>query len=651
MLRGDALKGYLDENFEVDRFLRYVAMNVLLGKWDDYWTMGNNYYLYFSNEGRIEFIPFDYDNALGDSFFYTPATGIYEWGSHFNDFMALNSGLPIDFINWVFPSGSPLVERIFEIDEYRNTYEGYIQEFIRPADELFVYSDYEKKYNQLHELYAPYLDNDIDEGEEMIDRESTGRYFFERTKSAAIELGLDEGDYETRPANLNAPTGFSATDETYKAMIAVTWDSVLFADYYGVYRSNSPGGIYERISEDISATSFNDEAVAVDSSYYYKVKAFTNDGIESAFSLESSGSTNDGTIIAPTGVSATDGTYNHMITVSWDAVLNVDYYRVYRSNAAGGLFEQISEDITATTFNDKTIGDYSVYDYKVKAFTYEGAETGFSLEDWGSASATGLSAPKIIRGAALVRGTYIRSDDTGVITYTFDENGTCRVSRPVVDILGNTVLEGTWGYNNDGTALTVDVTRSFGAATLHFSEFWENAFTVNNGAVLNLLGFKKTTGDQDGIVGRYEGTGIIHVEVGAGMDDVVIEIEAVFTVNDDITWDLEFTLNEDGNVTRFSEAGSGFANKLIEFGGSYYLPVVGLSYARIPRPMSATLHDKRNEGIPGTMSDLHLQNNRGLDLTTINRAYVLKIRSILSNSLVPKRPLRDLFMENKDIFE
>jgi spore coat protein CotH len=41
-LSGEKLKRYLDDNFEVDRFLRYQAMNVLMGKWDDYWTYGNN---------------------------------------------------------------------------------------------------------------------------------------------------------------------------------------------------------------------------------------------------------------------------------------------------------------------------------------------------------------------------------------------------------------------------------------------------------------------------------------------------------------------------------------------------------------------------------------------------------------------------------
>jgi len=147
-LSGDELKQYLDDNFEVDRFLRYQAMNVLLGKWDDYWTLGNNYYLYFNNNGKIEFIPFDYDSALGFSFFYSPSTGIYEWRYLINDFMASAIGLPISFINWLNPPGSPLVEKMFEIDAYRQIYEGYFKEFSvqseilsgRPGPEILRYA-------------------------------------------------------------------------------------------------------------------------------------------------------------------------------------------------------------------------------------------------------------------------------------------------------------------------------------------------------------------------------------------------------------------------------------------------------------------------------------------------------------------------------
>ena len=88
------------------------------------------------------------------------------------------------------------IEKIFEIDEYRARYEHYLKEFITPANKLFVYSECEKKFNMLYELYSPYLDNVMDEGEEMVNDERTREYFLKKTQSIIEQLGLNEQDYE-----------------------------------------------------------------------------------------------------------------------------------------------------------------------------------------------------------------------------------------------------------------------------------------------------------------------------------------------------------------------------------------------------------------------------------------------------------------------
>jgi len=199
-LSGDELKDYLDAHFEIDRFLRYQAMNMLVGKWDDYWAMGNNYFLYFNNNGKIEFMTCDYDMALGGGYqLFDPASvGIYEWGNHTREFLDVT--FPIIPKSWLDAYygcyHSPLVEKIFEIDEYRAKYEQYLKEFITPSNKLFVYSDYEQRYELFHSLYAPYLDNDMDEGDEMNNDKKTRAYFYTKTKSIIDQLGLNEEDYE-----------------------------------------------------------------------------------------------------------------------------------------------------------------------------------------------------------------------------------------------------------------------------------------------------------------------------------------------------------------------------------------------------------------------------------------------------------------------
>jgi len=59
----------------VTAFLRWAAVNMLLGSWDNYYASGSNYYLYnsgrrgaandFVSDPYFHFIPWDYDNCLG----------------------------------------------------------------------------------------------------------------------------------------------------------------------------------------------------------------------------------------------------------------------------------------------------------------------------------------------------------------------------------------------------------------------------------------------------------------------------------------------------------------------------------------------------------------------------------------------------------
>ena len=198
-LSGTDLKEYLDASFEVERFLRYLAMNVLIGKWDDYWAIGNNYYLYFNNVGKIEFYPVDFDMCFGEGFMLFDVTniGIYDWGNHNRELLELLAPqITRDALDLWADFDYPLVEKLFEIEEYRQRYQHYLEEFIKPENKLFVFSEYEKTFNLLYNLYSPYLDNDTYEGEAMFISETARRYFYDRTKSIISQLGLNQEDYQ-----------------------------------------------------------------------------------------------------------------------------------------------------------------------------------------------------------------------------------------------------------------------------------------------------------------------------------------------------------------------------------------------------------------------------------------------------------------------
>ena len=102
----------IEERFNVRTFLKYLALNTLMGSWDDYWYLKNNYYVYHNAASdKYEFIPYDYDNSFGIDF----VNG--DWGRR--DIYAF--GHPTE--------PRPLVTRILAIPGYRNLYSAYLKEF------------------------------------------------------------------------------------------------------------------------------------------------------------------------------------------------------------------------------------------------------------------------------------------------------------------------------------------------------------------------------------------------------------------------------------------------------------------------------------------------------------------------------------------
>jgi len=63
-----AWRADLEAVFDVDGFLRWLAINQLLGNWDAYGQMAQNYYLYTSSsDGLVHWIPWDHNQSFSDN--------------------------------------------------------------------------------------------------------------------------------------------------------------------------------------------------------------------------------------------------------------------------------------------------------------------------------------------------------------------------------------------------------------------------------------------------------------------------------------------------------------------------------------------------------------------------------------------------------
>lgn len=136
----------LDTKIDVDNFLRYLATDVAVGSWDDYWYGSNNFYMYHNTlSGRFEWIPYDYDNSLGVDYFST------NWSTR-------------NFDNWgnggFGTSPAPLVDKVMAQSEWRRQYRRYLAKAASILEDPAV----RNQATAWNNLVKPYMDGTIESG-------------------------------------------------------------------------------------------------------------------------------------------------------------------------------------------------------------------------------------------------------------------------------------------------------------------------------------------------------------------------------------------------------------------------------------------------------------------------------------------------------
>jgi hypothetical protein len=104
---GEELKAELEPLFNVQQYLKALAVEVMSGHWDGYAGDKNNYFLYRDQvSGRFEYLPYRLENSFGIDFRGVDWSlrSIYDWNLDLR----------------------PLYEKILEVEEYRAQYSEYI---------------------------------------------------------------------------------------------------------------------------------------------------------------------------------------------------------------------------------------------------------------------------------------------------------------------------------------------------------------------------------------------------------------------------------------------------------------------------------------------------------------------------------------------
>jgi spore coat protein H len=189
-LEGQTFVDYMAANFDVDSFIRYLAMGIYINNLDDYRFLANNYYLFFNTKGKIEFIPYDFDISLATN-----------WHGE----MGYDELINQDIFNtknlttlWGDNSARPLVEKVLTVDQYRAQYLQYLKDYIPPANKLFLFSQYKAKFDQMFALYGDKTASDTVDPDPMGLAGYEQQYFFDKTKNVLDQLQLGYSGYEVQ---------------------------------------------------------------------------------------------------------------------------------------------------------------------------------------------------------------------------------------------------------------------------------------------------------------------------------------------------------------------------------------------------------------------------------------------------------------------
>lgn len=216
---------------------------------------------------------------------------------------------------------------------------------------------------------------------------SPGALYYYWVQAAMSSTGDHPSDFSAYNTGWRAltPPIVEASKGTSADHVLVQWNSPTGATHYCVYRGvSSDPGQATALTGWITDTSYADTTTPAGVSYYYWVRA----------AVSSSGLRATGLVVndvgwkaftPPANVSATDGTDDTRILITWDASPMATYYRVYRSStndpataSAQGSWQ------TATSYSDYTAYCTDFYYWIKAAATSTGTKASdFSAGDVG----------------------------------------------------------------------------------------------------------------------------------------------------------------------------------------------------------------------------------------------------------------------------
>lgn len=121
----------LEEKFDVDHFLKWLAVNTVMLNWDSYGRMPHNYYLFNHPEKKLTWIPWDNNECM------------FNRGNE-----PVTISLSHVTANW------PLIRYVMDDAEYKARYKEHVEQFVT---NVFTTAKMNALFDKYHALISPYV--------------------------------------------------------------------------------------------------------------------------------------------------------------------------------------------------------------------------------------------------------------------------------------------------------------------------------------------------------------------------------------------------------------------------------------------------------------------------------------------------------------
>jgi murein DD-endopeptidase MepM/ murein hydrolase activator NlpD len=221
--------------------------------------------------------------------------------------------------------------------------------------------------------------------------------FTSNATGTAWGLGIDSVSLYQK--NISAPLNLAASDGSFTDKVRLTWShnsDGTAPDGYRVYRSTADNGTYDFLTNVGYVTTWDDTSVDQGATYWYKLKGYRSGYLDGPYSTANSGYSSQ-PLNAPTGLTASDGTFGDRIRVQWTHSTGTqpDGYRIYRATSQNGSYFHQADTAYVTQWDDVGVPTNVPYWYKAVAYKSGYSDSGYSNADDGVAQSSGgsLNAP------------------------------------------------------------------------------------------------------------------------------------------------------------------------------------------------------------------------------------------------------------------